>query len=496
MSSNDLQSKTKDKTGKTPAGPEWRNRLRFSIAARLNIKMWLWLLSFFISLNFLLVSASLVCIISYGEQKLGDISPYIHDMETLEANQLLGVSGVAIEELEGKPKGLILPKSLARYVPEATAGFARRMQIVSPPLKWPDLQKMAEQLVYRVEFTQNNRSYGLTIKLQPVVWPSMVLIGLALVVQLITLISRFFSGIRQIRETLTPLTELARQAQSLNVERGPFTVEEMKQLAGKLEGINAARLDTRIDIETTQDELKGLAQAINHMLDRINESYRAQARFVSDASHELRTPIAAIQGYANLLDRWGKYDEKALQESIDAIKEETADMKDLVEQLLFLARGDSNRMPLQIERLDLKDIATTVYKETEMIDGGHDFTIDAQPVVVEGDAGLIKQALRILVDNAIKYTPVGGKIKIIVNQENGNARMIVQDNGIGIPPEAVPHVFERFFRADESRARATGGTGLGLSIARWIVERHGGHMEVLSREDVGTRFSIVLPAKN
>ena len=169
-------------------------------------------------------------------------------------------------------------------------------------------------------------------------------------------------------------------------------------------------------------------------------------------------------------------------------------MKELVEQLLFLARGDSNRMPLHVERLDLKDVAAAVYKETEMIHGGHDFTIEADTVFVEGDAGLIKQALRILVDNAIKYTPAGGKIRIMDSREHNQARMIVQDNGIGIPPEAVPHVFERFFRADESRARATGGTGLGLSIAKWIVERHGGHMEILSREDVGTRVSIVLPA--
>jgi len=471
-----------------------RSKLRFSIAARLNIKMWLWLLSFFISLNILLLCAAFILMVSYGEQKLAAVAPYLQDIESLAADELLSVSGISVDKLDTDPKGLVLPEFLQRAVADETAGFTRGFRIQSPPLRWPNLQKMAEQLAYRVEFAQNGSAWGLTISLEPVVRPVIFLFAILLVMELTTLVSRFFSGIRQIRETLTPLTELARQAQSLNVQRGPFTVEEMRQLAGKLEGINAARLDTRIDIETTQDELKGLAQAINQMLDRINESYRAQARFVSDASHELRTPIAAIQGYVNLLDRWGKYDEKALQESIDAIKEETANMKELVEQLLFLARGDSNRMPLNIERLDLQDIAAAVYKETEMIDGGHDFTIDTQPVFAEGDAGLIKQALRILVDNAIKYTPPGGKIKIMVSREYDKARMIVQDNGIGIPPEAVPHVFERFFRADESRARATGGTGLGLSIAKWIVERHGGHMEILSREDVGTRVSIVLPA--
>lgn len=127
-----------------------------------------------------------------------------------------------------------------------------------------------------------------------------------------------------------------------------------------------------------------------------------------------------------------------------------------------------------------------------MIDGGHDFVVDVESAFVEGDPGLIKQALRILVDNAIKYTPAGGEIKVAVKQQGDQVRMTVQDNGIGIPPEAVPYIFDRFYRADESRARSTGGTGLGLSIAKWIVERHGGHFEVLSREDVGTRITIVL----
>ncbi|MDI9449771.1 MAG: ATP-binding protein [Limnochordia bacterium] len=478
------------------AKTDWRSKLRFSIAARLNIKMWLWLLSFFISLNILLFGAGFILTVSYGERQLAAIAPYLDEIESLAANQLIGVSGISVEQLEAEPRGLVLPEFLKRAVADETAAFSRSFKVLSPPLAWPNLQKMAKQLAYRVEFAQGEggSAWGLTISLEPAARPIMFILGILLVVELITLVSRFFNGIQQIRETLTPLTELAKQAQSLNAQRGPFTVEEMRELAGKLEGINAARLDTRIDIKTTQDELKGLAQAINQMLDRINESYRAQARFVSDASHELRTPIAAIQGYVNLLDRWGKYDEKALQESIDAIKEETANMKELVEQLLFLARGDSNRMPLHVERLDLKDVAAAVYKETEMIHGGHDFTIEADTVFVEGDAGLIKQALRILVDNAIKYTPAGGKIRIMVSREHNQARMIVQDNGIGIPPEAVPHVFERFFRADESRARATGGTGLGLSIAKWIVERHGGHMEVLSRQDVGTRVGIVLPA--
>jgi signal transduction histidine kinase len=232
------------------------------------------------------------------------------------------------------------------------------------------------------------------------------------------------------------------------------------------------------------------------MLDRINDSYRAQVRFVSDASHELRTPISVIQGYANLLDRWGKNDEKTLQESINAIKDEAANMKDLVEQLLFLARGDNDTILLQPEVFSLSDLAGEVVGEFTMIDATHQFEFrpGTGDIAVKADRGLIKQALRILVDNAVKYTDAGGHITLAASGDGVNATLSVSDDGIGIKPEAVGHVFERFYRADASRARATGGAGLGLSIAQWIATKHDGHMEVLSREGIGTRISIVLPA--
>jgi signal transduction histidine kinase len=232
------------------------------------------------------------------------------------------------------------------------------------------------------------------------------------------------------------------------------------------------------------------------MLDRINESYAAQARFVSDASHELRTPIAVIQGYANLLDRWGTGDEKALIESITAIKDEAENMKDLVEQLLFLARGDSNRINMVLEKVELSGLVEEVINESRLIDDKHEFKITCSNVAVLADKGLLKQALRILVDNAIKYTDKDGEIRISVVEESGLARLSVSDSGIGIKPEILPFVFERFVRADESRTRATGGAGLGLSIAQWIAIRHNGHIEVLSREGTGTRITIVIPVSH
>ena len=315
-----------------------------------------------------------------------------------------------------------------------------------------------------------------------------------LICQLVSLVTNLFKNAGSIRKVLRPIQELAATAARLN-QNEPMSPEELRALAGKLDEINATHLDQRVSVSGTQRELQTLAQAINAMLDRIDEAYRSQMRFVSDASHELRTPIAVIQGYANLLNRWGKDDPATRQEAIDAIRSEASAMKELVEQLLFLARGDNDTMRLDMTDFDLAEVAAQVLRETEMIDPAHLFSgrWPREPVPVHADLGLVKQALRVLVDNSVKYTPAGGRISLRVEAEGDRARLSVQDEGQGIDPESLPHIFDRFFRTDQSRARQTGGTGLGLSIAKWIVDRHGGWFEVLSREGLGTRMTVVLP---
>jgi two-component system sensor histidine kinase ArlS len=298
-------------------------------------------------------------------------------------------------------------------------------------------------------------------------------------------------GARAMRRALQPLSDLARTARSINQSRMVQPDAHLRDLTGAIDTINITQLNRRISISSEDKELKELASAINGMLDRIDGAYRSQIRFVSDASHELRTPISVIQGYANLLDRWGKKDEKALQESIDAIKGEAESMKELVEQLLFLARGDNDSMKLNMEIVDLSRITEEVVRETCMIDENHKFITKVQDdVYTVGDAQLIKQAIRIFVDNSIKYTPPGEPISVSAAMEGDVAKVSVQDSGIGISPEDLPHIFDRFFRSDNSRARKTGGTGLGLSIAKWILDRHNAEVEVLSREDLGTRITI------
>lgn len=309
-----------------------------------------------------------------------------------------------------------------------------------------------------------------------------------LLIELFTLFLSIWKAQRSIRRTLRPIYELAATARTIGDT----------DLSGTIDTLNAITeddMDRRIHITGEQEELQGLALAINSMLDRLDASYKAQLRFVSDASHELRTPISVIQGYARLLERWGKEDPAILEEAIEAIKGESVGMQVLVEQLLFLARSDNRSIKMNVERVDISSLLEDVLKETQMIDTNHEITGHVEPgMEVLGDQQLLKQGIRILVDNAIKYTPEGGRITIGNAAYDANHLSIqIGDSGTGIAPEELPHLFERFWRADESRARKTGGTGLGLSIAKWVAESHKGFIDVMSRKDFGSRFSIVLP---
>lgn len=193
-----------------------------------------------------------------------------------------------------------------------------------------------------------------------------------------------------------------------------------------------------------------------------------------------------------MLDRWGKKDEKILDEAIDAIKSESQSMSDLIEQLLFLARGTNGKINLKKTTFILNDLMQEVYDEFKMIDDKHLYEYkELDTVEVNADMRLVKQTMRILVENSVKYTKEGERIILKIGYNNvGEAYFCVQDDGIGIDSDEVPHIFERFFRADSARTRSTGGTGLGLSIAKWIVDNHKGYFEVISRKGIGTRISV------
>ncbi len=268
----------------------------------------------------------------------------------------------------------------------------------------------------------------------------------------------------------------------------------VKKMTETVKNISVKDLNTRLDVRGSKDELKDLAKTFNDMLDRLQRSYELQNQFVSDASHELRTPIAVIQGYANLLDRWGKEDKAVLEESIAAIKSESESMKRLVEQLLFLARSDKYTQKVEMADFKINELIDEVVKETKIIDTTHQILNQYnEALIIYGDRGLLKEALRIFIDNSIKYTEAAGVIKINSYSKNKKLVLEIEDTGVGISKEELPYIFDRFYRADKSRTKETGGTGLGLSIAKWIVLKHMGTIEVQSKLGWGTKICIMLP---
>lgn len=311
------------------------------------------------------------------------------------------------------------------------------------------------------------------------------------VIEGIFLLEEIIFGTAKVRKRLKPLNDIVETASRLS--NMDFSEEKFQNLEDAIAKISPVSTDERIHIGDS--ELQGLEEAINKLLDRMRDSYRQQARFVSDASHELRTPISVIQGYANMLDRWGKNDEEVLDESIAAIKSESENMKNLVEQLLFLARGINGKTQLTRTEFLLNDMINEVFEESKMIDKNHIYRyINSEDISINGDCGLLKQTARILVENAAKYTESGGEIILKVGTNSkGEAYFYIQDNGIGIDNEDILHIFERFFRADTARVRKNGGTGLGLSIAKWIIDSHKGYFSVLSRKEIGTRITLFLP---
>ena len=312
--------------------------------------------------------------------------------------------------------------------------------------------------------------------------------GVIASLQAVSILGSYSRENRKINKILSPINQIALKADELS--RLSFNDDKYRILEDAISNIDPGAEEA---LHFNNMELQGVEAAMNNLIYRMRESYRQQARFVNDASHELRTPIAVIEGYANMLARWGKEDEKVLDESIAAIQNESSHMKHLVEQLLFLARGDSGKTELNYEYTSINDLMNEIYEESLMIDENHLYRYkpNDNDIKIMADAGLLKQAVRILIDNAAKYTAKNNEIILSTGYNaEGKAYLQVQDNGIGMEGSDIEHMFERFYRADE--ARNTEGTGLGLSIAKWIVDKHNGHFEITSVTEIGTRIQIVI----
>ena len=357
--------------------------------------------------------------------------------------------------------------------------------IVKDPPFWThddmEVAQFTRAIVYRAKmnFTHDNETVTLqffrTITAQLDFFDRLK--NILITVDIIGLLLAMGTGYIISRKILRPISTMTKTAQDIAIEN----------------------MSTRIPVNPVNDELTDLANTFNDMLNRLQVGITQQQQFVSNASHELRTPVTVIRGYSDVLARWGASDPEILKESIEAIQSETENMQQLIEQLLFLARSDQKRQPLNMQSLELSEIVEDVVHKMKKTTHSHNINmLNNDPAVVLADKITIRQMLRIFLDNAVKYTPEGGTVTIdSIRIDDDHIKLSVSDTGIGISKEDQPKIFERFFRVNSSNSeRKVSGTGLGLSIAKWIADQHKGKIELSSELGKGTTISVIIPIED
>jgi heavy metal sensor kinase len=273
------------------------------------------------------------------------------------------------------------------------------------------------------------------------------------------------------------------------------SLRPVDEITERAKGITSSNLSERLPVIRTGDELERLSTALNRMIGRLEDAFQHINRFSADASHELRTPLTILQleleGIVHNHCLGG-----SLGDQIGSALEETNRMSRIVESLLTISRLDAGDAELDRSHLDLSDLAMSTADEMRVLAQEKSIALRTSTednVWVEGDRTRLQQVIANLIDNAIKYTPEGGAVDVKVRREHGKGVLDVTDNGVGIPTTAIPHVFERFYRVDKARSRASGGAGLGLSIVKAICTAHGGEISVSSEEGRGSCFHVELP---
>jgi heavy metal sensor kinase len=291
---------------------------------------------------------------------------------------------------------------------------------------------------------------------------------------------------------LPVVTALTVGGGSLLVKRALLPVDK---IAASAERISSHNLSERLPVARTGDELERLSIALNHMIQRLDEAFQYSRQFMADASHELRTPLTVLRGElesviqeATLAPEW--------RERLGSALEEVERLASIVEGLFAISRLDAGEAAAEWVKLDLARLTAATADQMSLLAEDKNIQVTcvaAEPVWVEGDQARLKQVVVNLLDNAIKYTLQDGAIALTVSASNSRAVLEVEDNGIGIPAEALPRVFDRFFRVDKARSRELGGAGLGLSIVKSICTAHHGRVEAGSLPGQGSRFRVELP---
>jgi heavy metal sensor kinase len=267
------------------------------------------------------------------------------------------------------------------------------------------------------------------------------------------------------------------------------------RIISSAERISSRNLSDRLPVSHTRDEFERLSTALNNMIRRLEEAFQQTQRFLADASHELRTPLTIIHGELEAVMQKAE-GTREVRELAGSALEEVEGLKKIVEGLFTVCRLDAGEAQENSSTFDLGALAAGTADQMSLLVEDKNISIAchcSEKVAVNGDRARLKQVIVNLLDNAIKYTPAGGRIEVRVSARDGKACLEVADNGIGIPPAALPHIFDRFFRVDKARSRELGGAGLGLSIVKSICAAHAGRGAVQSKEGVGRRVTVERP---
>jgi heavy metal sensor kinase len=274
-------------------------------------------------------------------------------------------------------------------------------------------------------------------------------------------------------------------------------LEPVDAISRAAQKISIENLSERLDVPNTGDQLQRLSETLNAMLARLASSVRRMKQFTADASHELRAPVSLIRTTAEVAVQRRDRPAAEYLQALDEVLEESERTSQVVDSLMLLARADSGREVVDWAPADMESIVHGAAEQGEKLarNRGVKFSsrLTQTPLELQADAEALRRALLILIDNAVKYTPAGGEVNVELDAQNGFAVVSVADTGIGISEDDMPHIFDRFWRADKARSREHGGAGLGLSIAKWIVEEHGGSIEVQSKPGKGSLFRVRIP---
>jgi heavy metal sensor kinase len=411
-----------------------------------------------------------------GEISRDDLARALQELRF--PNQSIAILDSERRPLAEKPAAGNMPVRMPSFGAESVSS----PRFYSLEERIPDTDDSCRGVVQRVQIPPKNVSYLIVVNqsLELLTDDLELLQDIFYIAVPLSLVLAGVGGWFLARRSLAPVVAMAEQAQR----------------------ISAQNLDQRLPIANPRDELGRLASTFNELLARLSRTFVQQRQFMADASHELRTPLSAIRTTSTVLLQRERREEAEYREALTIVEQQARRLSRIVEDMFVLARADAGRPALQDTEFYLDELLAETARAAAMLADQKNLQLQVAPLpetLFHGDEGLLRQMLWSLLDNAIKYTPEAGCVRIALELHDSECAITVADTGNGIPAEAQPHIFERFYRADQARTRMEsandGGAGLGLPIARWIAEAHHGRLELQCSSPTGSTFVVFLPRR-